>query len=189
MVWFTADTHFFHDNIRGFCKRPWIDVQTMNDALADNWNSVVGPSDEIYVIGDFIWPKGVAAQDVGRLLRKLHGAIHLIPGDHDMTEILNHIMPGKVRLHQQIHSVHINEKERIVLCHWPMRNWPTSHYNSIHLFGHVHNNCKPDVLYTYGRSFNVGIDVWDFKPVSLTQVMDNVKTLGDNPNYIKRLER
>jgi calcineurin-like phosphoesterase family protein len=187
MIFFTADTHFFHENIIKFCNRPFPDMLSMNQQLIDNWNSVVTKQDEIYVVGDFIWPKHVAAQEVDKVLKRLNGDIHLIPGDHDMTQILNHIRPGKVVIHDKVHILTgLKDIEQIVMCHWPMRNWPASHYNSIHLFGHVHNGPKPDPLYAYGRSFNVGVDVWDFKPISLTQILEKVKVLGDNPNFIKK---
>ena len=41
-VFFTSDTHFYHANIINFCKRPFANVETMNEALIENWNAVVG---------------------------------------------------------------------------------------------------------------------------------------------------
>ena len=44
-VFFTSDTHFYHANIINFCKRPFANVETMNEALIENWNAVVGAND------------------------------------------------------------------------------------------------------------------------------------------------
>ena len=52
-VFFTSDTHFYHANIINFCKRPFANVETMNEALIENWNAVVGVDDIVFHLGDF----------------------------------------------------------------------------------------------------------------------------------------
>lgn len=37
-TFFTSDTHFGHANIINLCKRPFRDVNHMNDMLVENWN-------------------------------------------------------------------------------------------------------------------------------------------------------
>lgn len=49
----TADLHFSHRNIIRFCKRPFTDVNQMDQVLVNNWNDVVQPDDLVYVVGDF----------------------------------------------------------------------------------------------------------------------------------------
>lgn len=186
MIYFTADTHFFHSNIVSFSNRPYKSMTDMNDQLVKNWNDTVRDKDEIYVIGDFMWPKGFTDDERRELIFRLNGKIHIVPGDHDLpSDQMKKITNYSVLIHDKVHVV--KEKDNVfVLCHWPMRNWPSSHWNSIHLFGHVHNNYKPDPLFVYGRSFNVGVDVWNYRPVSLTQIIEKVNTLGNNPNFIKK---
>lgn len=53
MIWFTSDTHFGHANALAFCKRPWDDVDAMNDALVERINERVAPDDVLYHLGDF----------------------------------------------------------------------------------------------------------------------------------------
>lgn len=52
-IWFTSDTHFGHNNIMKFCQRPWKTVEEMDNALIQNWNSVVGENDIVFHLGDF----------------------------------------------------------------------------------------------------------------------------------------
>ena len=187
MIYFTADLHLFHPNAIKLSGRPFPDMDTMHETLIKNWNDSIEELDEIYIIGDFIWPKGIVREKLNDVLRRLKGDIHLIPGDHDLTRYSQPKLSSRIYVHDKVHVLRgIKDVEPIVMCHWPMRNWPMSHYNSIHLFGHVHNNCRPDPFYAYGRSFNVGVDVWDFRPISLIQIIDKVKTLGDNHNFIKK---
>lgn len=52
-TWFTADTHFGHSNIITHCSRPFASVDEMDRCLTANWNAVVQPDDDVYVVGDF----------------------------------------------------------------------------------------------------------------------------------------
>ncbi len=47
-VYFTADQHFGHRNIIGYCDRTIHSVGEMNAALVANWNAVVGPHDAVH---------------------------------------------------------------------------------------------------------------------------------------------
>ena len=78
-IFFTSDTHFFHKNIIKYCNRPFGSVEEMNEALVANWNSVVGPDDHVYHLGDFCFgnvEKWNWCLEPGRL----NGHIHLILG-------------------------------------------------------------------------------------------------------------
>lgn len=52
MIYFTADTHFWHENIIRFCNRPFTCAAEMDEALIANWNSRVKGNDIIYILGD-----------------------------------------------------------------------------------------------------------------------------------------
>lgn len=63
------------------------------------------------------------------------------------------------------------------MSHYPMREWSGFWYNSIHLFGHVHNTL-PD----YGRSMDVGVDTNDFIPYSLEQIVNRFNGIENGHN-------
>ena len=43
-IFFTADLHLGHDNIRRHCRRPFGTVEEMDEAIIANWNGAVIPS-------------------------------------------------------------------------------------------------------------------------------------------------
>lgn len=52
MIYFTADVHFYHDNIIHFANRPYGNCKEMNEALVENWNRRIRVNDEVYILGD-----------------------------------------------------------------------------------------------------------------------------------------
>lgn len=80
-VFFTSDNHFFHKNVIGYCKRPFLEVEEMNEKMILNWNTVVMPDDMVYHLGDF----SMAARPVETITKRLNGIKILINGNHDFT--------------------------------------------------------------------------------------------------------
>lgn len=52
MIYFTADVHFYHDNIIHLANRPYRNCKEMNEALVENWNRRICVNDEVYILGD-----------------------------------------------------------------------------------------------------------------------------------------
>lgn len=44
-IYVTSDTHFNHENIIKYCKRPYENANKMNESLIKNWNKVVKKED------------------------------------------------------------------------------------------------------------------------------------------------
>jgi calcineurin-like phosphoesterase family protein len=161
-VFFTADQHFGHKNIIEYCKRPFKDVEQMDDALISLWNKVVKPIDTVFVLGDFAFKHPDSYKSL------LNGTIHLMDGSHDSYD-------EKVKLtivKQKRYFPDNPEYKDITLCHYAMRSWDKSHYGTWHLFGHHHGNLEP-----YGLSFDIGVDCWNYYPVSIDQVAQKMSTL------------
>ena len=83
-MFFTSDTHFNHTNIIQYCQRPFKSTDEMNEAMIDNWNSIVGEDDTVFHLGDFCLG---GAAEWNKILNRLNGRIYLILGNHDLKNI------------------------------------------------------------------------------------------------------
>lgn len=172
MIYFIADTHFHHNNVISFCQRPFTDVGEMNDTLIKNWNSVVKPTDEVYILGDFLY-KGTGKQ-ANELLGSLNGRKYLIKGNHEHYLKSADFNTSLLEWIKDYHTF-VYYKRKFILFHYPILEWEGYHHNSIHLYGHVHNNQSDyfsDIL--GNRAINVGADMIDFKPISIEKILDLV---------------
>lgn len=84
-VYFTSDTHFFHERIIDYFQRPFTSVKEMNEALINNWNSAVPTDGIVFYLGDFAKGDSAIWSDI---LCRLSGHIHLIAGNHDWPHVL-----------------------------------------------------------------------------------------------------
>jgi len=170
---FTGDLHLSHKNVIKYCNRPFETAAEMNEKLIDNWNSVVTKSDIIYVVGDVAFEKDQEKRD--KMLGRLHGEKHLVWGNHDKglkpTAWQKHFHSAadirSITIPMQKEDRVVNQ--HIVMCHYAMRVWDRAHYGTWHLFGHSHNTLPDD---PNSLSLDVGVDAWNFTPVSLDQIAE-----------------
>ena len=168
---FTADTHFGHSNIIKYCGRPFDDKYDHDETLIQNWNSVVSKNDHVYHLGDFGFGPSWYLK---KIAQRLNGKIHLLKGNHDKTKTLKDLSFRFVFI-KDVHfykTTFRGSKIEIFLSHYAHRSWPKSFHGSWHLFGHSHSNLEP-----YYRSFDVGVDCWNFTPISLAQVQEKMDDL------------
>jgi calcineurin-like phosphoesterase family protein len=166
-VFFTADQHLGHERIIELCKRPFADLEEMHAEIVRRWNDRVERSDDVYVLGDFALYRD--EKILNSLFGKLKGRKHLIRGNHDPKQVER--LPW---------SSHVTDRREIkidgrhwVLDHYSMRSWHRSSKGSIHAFGHSHGNLPP-----YGRSEDVGVDMWNFAPTTPQEVLDRIEARG-----------
>jgi calcineurin-like phosphoesterase family protein len=184
MIFFTSDQHFGHNNIIKYCKRPFNNINHMHEEIIRKWNSKVSPDDCVYVLGDFSFDNN--SNIIEQFAYKLNGKIFLLRGDHGK---INFNIPRKLNIVDPIIELVptfplTNIKTTITLCHWCMRVWPKSHYNSWHLYGHSHGMLSPE-----GKSHDVGVDNNNFYPLSLDEIIEIMKIRPDNFNMIKPEDR
>lgn len=162
-LWFTADHHFGHANIIDFCRRPFRDRDEMDEAMVERWNATVGVQDEVWHLGDFAYRCG--PNRLSTIFRSLNGrAIHLVRGNHDRGSTLS--LPWtSIQHYAEIDA----EGRMLVLFHYPIREWNRSRFGSISLHGYGHG-----MVVDAPASCNVGVDVWNFKPIKLQQILARV---------------
>lgn len=170
-TFFTADTHFGHTNIIKYCQRPFKDAHEMNSELIRRWNEAVQPGDTVYHVGDFAFGNAAMQQQIRH---QLNGSIYVIRGNHD--EQLDESMFESVRDYAEIKV----EGQKIVLFHYGMRTWHHDLRGTWMLYGHSHGSLAP-----YGKSLDVGVDCWNFTPVSFAQLEKTIshRDIGKHPQW------
>jgi calcineurin-like phosphoesterase family protein len=155
-VFFTSDQHFGDHRRLAIDRRPFGSVAEMDRVMAERWNETVGPGDTVWHLGDltrFRDPERVDA-----LLTSLHGEKHLIVGNNDGPATL--AWPGWASVG---HYAEITVDGRdLVLCHYAFRTWNGMGRGRLDLHGHSHGRLRP-----VPRQYDVGVDVRDFRPVTL----------------------
>ena len=169
MNYYLADTHFGHANIIRLCNRPFEDVYEMNEMIINNWNETVLPEDDVYIVGDFAHKNGNPVS----ILRRLNGNKHLIIGNHDLANLKDSDFRAEFTEIRDIQSVHDGDV-KIILCHYPMAEWAGYYRDAWHFFGHIHNSdsTAQKIMKELPRCFNVGVDLINFTPKTLEQLME-----------------
>lgn len=191
-TYFTSDTHFNHGEIISFCKRPFADVEEMNETLITNWNRVIGKRDVVFHLGDFSFG---GAAEWKNVLDRLNGKIFLILGNHDMKHLSKEFNYRFVEVVMQKYiKIH---KQAIYLNHYPFLCYGGAYKNVWQLFGHVHtseNNTGWDagrLSMLFPLQYDVGVDNNNFAPVSFEQVrciIEKQKTMTMNHEDNKNKE-
>lgn len=178
-IWYTSDTHFWHANVIKYCKRPFETVEEMNRELIRRWNERVAPGDTVFHLGDFaMGPRSVIAPTRA----KLNGKIHLVKGNHDrsVTAMLAEgfdVVTTEAGLFDYVDGMHI----AVFMHHHPVTDFATRYPLSmpgewdmyIHLCGHVHEEFARQ-----GNVINVGVDVSDFRPLTLAELLTRDANIG-----------
>lgn len=158
-VFFTSDTHFGHAGAIARFRRPFASVRAMDAAMIARWTATVGGDDEVWHLGDF----AVRQTEVrmAEILASLPGRKHLVRGNNDTGATAS--LPGWASVQDYVEIA--VEGTRLVLCHYPFRTWNGMYKGAFNLHGHSHGQLKEMT-----RQVDVGVDVWDFRPVTLAQI-------------------
>lgn len=154
-----ADTHFGH---QGSCKwldssgnkiRPFENAEEMDEILVSNWNSVVGPKDKVYLLGDLSMKRSAIAT-VGRC----NGEKVLVKGNHDIFKLSDYMPYFK-----DIRGSH--KLDNFILTHIPIHPDSLERWDG-NIHGHLHNGKVMTKKFTlnfdeYGRPFGSEDDVPD----------------------------
>lgn len=178
-IWFTSDLHLNHSKIIEYCNRPFSSVEEMNEAIINNWNAVVKPTDIIFCLGDVVLGGSTAWHS---LIPKLNGKIHLILGNHDVRNWKNSYNNLFESVSEQL-TIEI-DKKTFILTHFPLLCYHGvwgSEINVINLIGHVHtlksNNSGKDferLQHLFPTQYDVGIDFNNYTPVSFQEIKEKV---------------
>lgn len=193
-LYFTSDLHIGHHNIIKYCNRPYASVEEMNEALVNNWNSVVTDNDHVWILGDLCMGK---IEDSLKIAARLNGWKTLLPGNHDRVWAGNGEKAAKwypayedagfiiVDVDQTVetnsYSIYLgydtDQQVEVDLSHFPyisdsrhddrFNDWLPIDMGRWLLQGHIHTMWK-----VKDRMINVGVDVWDYTPVAEKELLN-----------------
>ena len=173
-TFFTSDLHFGHRNVIKYVPRPFSSVEEMDATMIERWNALVAPGDDVYIVGDFALCRPARAVEIAHAL---NGNKFLVRGNHDKrVEGALHKCFAWVK---DVYTAKVPDADapggvqRIVLYHYAMRVWDGSHYGAWSLYGHSHGNLADD---PNSLSFDIGVDCWDYRPVSYAEVKARMAT-------------
>ena len=188
MIYFTSDLHMGHKNIIKFQAhtRPYNNLHEMHSDYIKKWNDTIEPNNTIYHLGDFSF------NNPERYICHLNGHIKFVPGNHDKWarkekyQSLRSKSGSLIEILPPIITI-THKKQKIILCHYPIREWDSKHHGSWHLCGHSHGNLHATKLECKdaGLCLDVGVDSWNGCPLSfydIQKLMEKKEQVKDHRN-------
>lgn len=175
-IFFTSDSHFFHNNILAHePHRPYENLDDMHEGLIKVWNDTVNKDSTIYHLGDFVFG-GISRWK--EILSQLKGEIVLVKGNHDDGKVVRKLYEeGYFKVYHEVGCYFKHRKNQFWLTHYPMNIGYRPRLFSIS--GHVHSTPS-----TSENIINVGVDSpLNFnrpfgKPISLEEIMTYVEYIN-----------
>ncbi len=175
-----SDWHPFHQNIITNCNRPYVDVMEMNQKILKLYFDTVNPGDTVYFLGDFAFRYSKNRNLLADILQRItkHVNCHMILGNHDKD--LRIVYQQYFASISQIKEIKI-QKQKIILCHYPMHSFNPSHQNAWQLYGHHHYDSNTEIL---GKRYNVSLEANNYSLVSFSQLKHIMQTRMNNWDFI-----
>lgn len=150
MDYFISDTHFFHENVIRFDKRPFSCIEQMNAQMRDWWNNTVSEKDRVYILGDFIWLPPSDPEYI-KFTKSLNGKKVLIKGNHDNVEKFSSELKNCFEDIKSRKEIKL-DKKRIIMDHYPLMMYRhDTDANVFHFHGHTHITHEQDWVEKWTR--------------------------------------
>ncbi len=160
MIYLTSDWHLNHEAILDLASRPFPRMKHMEKTILRHYKEVVRKDDTVYFVGDIFFHKN--KPKIESTLRNLPGTKILILGNHEKLDPFEYQDLGFYQVATWL------KVEEFTLIHDPAIAGCL--VKELFICGHVHNLFK-----RCDNAVNVGVDVWDFKPVTIEQVTNEFK--------------
>lgn len=177
MIYLTSDFHFNHDREFIYKPRGFNSVDEMNNTIITNYNNLITPEDEVYILGDLMLGGPDKINEGLEMIRALNGKLHLVRGNHDTAKrwATYATLPNVV---EQQNAIYLDyHKYHFYMSHYPALTAnlekESLHQCTLNLFGHVHQSFKffEDRPYMY----NVNLESQNNCPVLLDNIIEEMK--------------
>lgn len=171
MIYFSSDLHLNHQKEFIYEPRGFKNVYEMNSMILNNFNKIIKPDDDLYLLGDtFLGDLNAGIN----LFNQLPGKIHLIWGNH-CTDNRKKAMS---KCHNVVEIIGYATILKYKKYHFYMSHFPTVTTNFdnyekslktrlLALSGHTHSN----ILFEPCNSYNVAVDAHNCFPVSIEEII------------------
>jgi len=178
--WFSSDLHFSHDNIIQYCGRPFKNANEMDEALYANLLATISAGDTLWILGDVAMKSKDNAEKVAKRLSQMPFTIKIIAGNHDRGRMEIYTRYGLLE-HRDGRHLYVIDGNKVSMGHYPVENQQPEN-GVIYLNGHVHEAWKFQLFGNpaTGINTNVGVDVWDMKPITIDQILEERTTWLSN---------
>lgn len=168
-IFIVSDTHFGHVGVTQFLRkdgvtklRPWSTIEEMDEALVENWNSVVRPCDKVYHLGDVVINRRALST-----LYRLNGDKVLIKGNHDIFKLTDY-----TEHFRDIRAYHIMDK--LIFSHIPVHPESQGRFRG-NVHGHLHdkrvmltNKYNQEVIDQF--YFNASVESINYTPIAFEEI-------------------
>lgn len=175
MIYITSDTHFDHERIIELCKRPFKNVEEMNEGLIKNWNDTVKPEDFVVNLGDVCFG---TLERYKEIYSRLNGSQLILRGNHDKSLqgldelVLNSGKRIKIKDYHELKKPAPGVND-IVLSHYPLLHWNKSFWGTYMIHGHRHGKSDSENVGT--RRKDAGVDPNNYRPISVVEIHEMLK--------------
>lgn len=127
-TWVVADPHFGHKLMERL--RPWDTIKEHDEALVDNWNSVVRDGDRVYVLGDLCMNRRYIST-----IDKCNGRKVLVKGNHDIFKLKDYFP-----FFDDIRACVVKPKIGVIMTHIPIHPGQLEYRFKLNVHGHCHEH-------------------------------------------------
>lgn len=188
-AFFISDQHYGHSNMLEFfgdeaktvkVRPQFSNVEEMDEEMVKRHNSVVGPKDRIYFLGDVC----ISRKAIHRVLPRLNGRKVLLKGNHDIFPLKDY-----TPYFEDIRAYKIYPEQGIICSHIPIHTSNLERRFKINIHGHLHTNFVKKEFYVKRfqdgkwvdetpndpRYINVCVENINYTPISLEEILNKIK--------------
>lgn len=195
-IFFYSDIHGKHGKDFILKPRGFSTPDEALDTLISNWNSIVTNNDICFLLGDTVVGAGPDGEKVFQeIISRLNcKEIYIMPGNHfsgfsalfnrylDMDYTIDRYYRLSIPIPSQDKIIHLIpnyyeiyvKNQFIILNHYPILSFNGQSKNSIHIYGHCHNNLIKSNIgkeYVKGRVLEVSPESVGNFPLSFADIM------------------
>jgi calcineurin-like phosphoesterase family protein len=179
-TWFSSDLHLGHDKDFIYEPRGFISAQENAETILDNFNYILRPGDDLYLLGDLL--VGPDSDDYLEYLASFPCNLHLLWGNHDTDrrKEMFKTLPNLVETLGCGAMIKLG-KWHFLLSHYPTLTANYDDYDKPlkeriwNLHGHTHSKNCFEFMDKGWQSYNIAVDAHNCYPRCLDEILEDIR--------------